>query len=256
MTGVLLDPRTGRPEGDPPALNDVPGKGVIYNYMSPDVDVERELYKAPEHVKANLNKAASEDSAFSVRNSMQAWEEVLYVPLADGATYTTPAAEATIFPIFTLPANYLYPGRLMKWTVMGRLSSAITTPGTFIWKLSYSATGLGAVAVATTGAFAPDPTSAATTLPWSMEAWTVCRSTGTAGTVIGWIRMEVGDYDDASATTLKGNLDMLLGGSAGVGAPATVAVDTTVARALNPTYTPSVTTASMTGHVGFLEAKT
>lgn len=256
MQGLMLDPVTGRPAGDPPQLSDFPrGRSVLANYACPDVDVEREMYRAPEHVKDNLAKASAQ-APFEPRASMQAWEEVLYVPLADGATYTTPAAEATIFPIFTLPANYLYPGRVLKWTVMGRLSSAITTPGTFTWKLSYSATGLGAVAVATTGAFAPDPTAAATTLPWMLEAWTVCRSSGTAGTAFGWIRMEYGDWDDASATTLKGNLDMNLGGSAGVGAPATVAVDTTVARALNPTYTPSVTTASMTGHVGILEALT
>jgi hypothetical protein len=248
---VLLD-KMGRVEFEEEKFTK---PGVLHAYAGADYrdgDVT-----VPEHIKRNLDKATEVKGPFEPRNSLQTWEETLYAPLADGATYTTPAAEATIFPIFTLPANYLYPGRLLKWTVMGRLSSAITTPGTFIWKLSYSATGLGAVAVATTGAFAPDPTAAATTLPWMYEAWMICRSIGTSGTGFGWIRLELGgDYDDASATTLKGNLDMTLGGSAGVGAPATVAIDTTVARALNPTYTPSVTTASMTGHVGFLEAIT
>jgi hypothetical protein len=251
MQGVLLDPKTGRPEGDPPGLADVPSKGVVMNYLSPEVDGERMLHRAPDHVKANLAKA-SKDSAFNPRGSMQAWEEVLYVPLADGATVTA-AAEALFFPIFTLPANYLYPGRLMKWTVMGRLSSAITTPGTFTLRLAYSATGLGAVVVCASGAFAPDPTAAATNLTFMSTWWCVCRSSGTAGTVMGWGKTEWTDYDDASLAALVANMGMDMSPQS---APATAAVDTTVARALSPTYQPSVATASMTAHAGFLEAMT
>lgn len=249
--GILLDPKTGRPEGDPPTLADVPGKGVVYNWQTPEVDMERHLSHAPDHVKNNLKKA-SQDSAFNPRGSMQAWEEVLYVPLADGATVTA-AAEATMFPIFTLPANYLYPGRLMKWTVMGRQSTAITTPGTITFRLAYSATGLGAVVICSSGAFAPDPTAAATNLTFMAEFWCVCRSTGTAGTAMGWGKIEWTDIDDASVATIVANLAMDM---APVSGPAVATIDTTVARALNPTYQPSLATASMTAHAGFLEALT
>jgi hypothetical protein len=251
MTGVLLDPRTGRPEGDPPTLADVPGKGVLYNYMCPDVDLERELYRAPGQVQANLARAQRE-APFEPRASMQAWEETLYAPLADGAAVTA-AAEATMVPIFTLPANYLYPGRLMKWTVMGRQSTAITTPGTITLRLAYSATGLGAVVVAASGAFAPDPTAAATNLTFMVEWWGLCRAVGTSGSMMGWGRIEWSDYDDATVATIVGNLNMRM---APASAPAVATIDTTVARALNPTYQPSVATASMTAHAAFLEALT
>lgn len=251
MTAVL-DPKTGRPF-DIPELGDVPSRGVIYNYLDDtNVDVERELRRAPAHVQTNLNNAASEDPAFNMRASMQAWQEVLYVPLADG-TAVTGSSEATMFPIFTLPANYLYPGRLMEWLVMGRQSTAITTPGTITFRLSYSATGLGAVVVAASGAFAPDPTAAATNLTFMLRAWAVCRSSGTAGTLLGWGKIEWSDYDDASVAALVANLGMDM---MPVSAPATAAVDTTVARALNPTYQSSVATASMTAHAGYLAALT
>ena len=76
---------------------------------------------------------------------------------------------------------------------------------------------------------------------------------GTAGTNVRLGPIEWSDYDDASATTLQGNLNMRLAPTA---TPATVAVDTTVARSLTPTYTSSVSTASMTAHAAFLEAIT
>jgi hypothetical protein len=251
MRGTLLDPKTGRPQGDPPGLADVPGKGVVMNYLSPEVDGERMLHRAPDYVKANLAKA-SQDSAFNPRGSMQAWSETLYVTLADGAVVTA-AAEATFVPIFTLPANYLYPGRLMKWTVMGRLSSAITTPGTFTLRLTYSATGLGAVVVCSSGAFAPSTSAAATNLTFMSTWWAITRSNGTAGAMMGWGKTEWTDYNEASLAALTGNMGMDMSPQS---APATVAVDTTVARALNPTYQPSLGTASMTCHAAILEALT
>lgn len=253
MTGVLLDPKTGRPEGAPPELADLPkGRGSIFSYQSPDVDVERQLHRAPRHVKDGLDKAAYQGS-FGPQASMQAWQEVLYVPLADGAAVTASGTETTMFPIFTLPANYLYPGRLMEWMVMGRQSTAITTPGTITFKLAYSATGVGAVTVCASGAFAPDPTAAATNLTFMVRAYAVCRSNGTSGTMMGWGKIEWTDYDDASVAALVANMGMDMMPTS---APANATIDTTVARALNPTYTSSVATASMTAHAGYLAALT
>ena len=244
--GVLLD-GNGRPEFEDP-FNE---PGPLYAFT--DVArIDEELRRAPEHVKRSLDRAGELAGPFEPRGSMQAWEETLYSPLADG-TAQTAAAEATMVPIFTLPANYLYPGRLLKWTVMGRQSTAITTPGTITLRLAYSATGLGAVVVAASGAFAPDPTAAATNLTFMVEWWALCRSSGTAGSMMGWGRIEWSDYDDATAATLKANLDMRL---APASAPAPATIDTTVARSLNPTYQPSVATASMTAHAAILEALT
>jgi hypothetical protein len=207
----------------------------------------------PDHIRRNLERAGELAGSGEPRGSMQTWEETLYNVLADGTAVTASGTETIMLPIFTLPAGYFYPGRLVKWTVLGRQSTAITTPGTITLKLSYSATGVGAVTVASSGAFAPDPTAAATNLTFMVEFWMLCRSSGTAGTALGWGRVEWSDYDDASAATVVGNLNMRM---IPTSAPATVAIDTTVARAVSPTYTSSVGTASMTAHAGFLEAVT
>ncbi len=226
--------------------------GLLWAYAGNEIAERGGDIQVPDHIKANLDKAAEVAGPFEPRGSLQTWEETLYNPLADG-TAVTGSSEATIFPIFTFPANYFYPGRAVRWTIMGRQSTAITTPGTITFKLSYSATGLGAVTVFTSGAFAPDPTAAATNLTFMLQCWCVTRTSGTSGTMLGWGRIDWSDFDDASVAALVGNLNMTL---APTSAPATVSVDTTVARALNPTYTSSVATASMTGHAAFLEAIT
>lgn len=240
---TLLDSH-GRVEQEPPF--DRPG--VLNAYMGGGIDECR----IPDHIKRSLDRASEVKGPFEPRASLQTWEETLYAPIADGAT-TTSAAEVLVVPLFTLPANYLYPGRLLKWTVMGRQSTAITTPGTVTLKLAYSATGLGAVVMAASGAFAPDPTGAATNLTYMSEWWFQCRSVGTAGSGLGWGRIEWSDYDDASAATIVGNLGMRL---APVSAPAVAAIDTTVARALMPTHTESAATHSHTAHAAILEALT
>lgn len=228
---------------------DIPEKGVLLNYMSPEVDGERMLHKAPAHVLDNLKKA-SQDSAFNPRGSMQAWEEVIYVTLADGATLT-PAAEGIMVPDFTLPANYLYPGRLLKYTLMGRQSSAITTPGTFTLRERWG--GLAGTVLAASGAFAPDTVAAATNLTFMVEWWLLCRATGSAGSAVGWGRINWSDHNGASLATLTANIDMDI---APVATPGATTINTTTANALTPTYQPSLATASMTCHVGILEAQT
>lgn len=224
--------------------------GVLYATHGAEFDD----VKIPDHIKRNLDRAKEVEGPFEPRNSIQTWEETLTCPIQDGTAVTAAATESIMTPaIFTLPANYLYPGRMLKWTLFGRQSTAITTPGTITFKLSYSATGLGAVTMATSGSFAPDPTAAATNLTFMVEWWTVCRSSGTAGTGMSVGRIEWSDYDDASASTIVGNLNMRM---APTSAPATAAIDTTVARSLNPTYTSSVGTASMQTHMATLEALT
>ena len=257
--GILLS-SSGRPEFEEPF--DRPGPIAAFTDVG---GIDSMLAHAPERVKRSLDRAGelaaakrSIDSGgliggdFEPRASVQGWEETIYSPLGDG-TAVTAAAEATMVPILQFPPNYFYPGRLVKWTVMGRQSTVITTPGTITLRLAYSATGLGAVVVAASGAFAPDPTAAATNLTFMVEWWALCRSSGTAGSMLGWGRVEWSDYDDATVATLKANLDMRM---APVSAPAGVAVDTTVERSLNPTYQSSVATASMTAHAAICEALT
>lgn len=181
--------------------------------------------------------------------SLQSWNETLYTVIADG-TAVTAAARTILVPDFTLPANYLYPGRTLHYLVMGRTSSVITTPGTFVMSLMWG--GSGGVVMAASGAYAPDPTAASTNIAFYVEYYSVCRSVGTSGTSFTMGRMSLGDYDDASATTIVGNLNM----HQFPDVPATATVDTTIAKAISPCITPSLGTSTTTAHMAILTAMT
>ena len=182
---------------------------------------------------------------------MQTWRQTLYTTIADG-TAVTAAAETILVPDYTLPAGYLYPGALLKYSAFGRMSSAITTPGTFTWRTRWG--GVGGVALAASGAIAPDPTAASTNVAWFVEFYIQCRSVGTAGTAMSWGRMWQNDIDDGAAAVA--NLTTALNNQQAVfpDAAATAAIDTTTAKALSITVTPSVATGSVTCHHALLES--
>jgi hypothetical protein len=46
--GLLLDPRTGRPEGHPSHVED--REGLVWSWAHPDIDLEETLQGAPSHV--------------------------------------------------------------------------------------------------------------------------------------------------------------------------------------------------------------
>lgn len=184
------------------------------------------------------------------RNSMQSWREALYVTTADGVAVATPAVATILVPDFSLPANYLYPGRMLQYSLFGRQSTAITTPGTFTWGLRYG--GIAGTVLATSTALAPDPTAASTNVAWSLTFWMVCRSIGSSGTAFTFGRIEHSDVDDATVATLKTALDAVVFPAAN----AAVTINTTTANALTPYVTPSVTTGSITCNMACLEAIT
>ena len=180
--------------------------------------------------------------------SLQSWRETLYTTVADGGTVTA-AAETIMVPDFSLPANYMYVGRTLKYSIFYRQSTAITTPGTITLRLRWG--GVGGVSMGASGAFAPDPTAASTTIASMVEWWTVCRSVGTSGTSFTMGRADWNDIDDATVTTIQGNLNMI---PLPTGTPGTATIDTTTAKALSPTYQESAATASMTAHMAILES--
>lgn len=207
-----------------------------------------ELARAPDHVKRNLDRAASAPAAFLPRGSGQGWEEVLSSIVVDGPTLTA-AAEALLVPDFNIPANYMTVGRTIKYTTMFRWSTAITTPGTLTLRERWG--GLAGVSMVASGAFAPDPTAAATNLTCFAEFWTVQRTVGTSGTSMTIGRVTWNDYDDATVATIVGNLNMEMMPTS---APAVATVDTTVVKALSLTAQPSVATGSVTAHIAILES--
>lgn len=187
-------------------------------------------------------------STFQPQMSMQTWEETLYAIIADG-TAVTAAAETIMVPNFTLPANYLVPGRTMRYTLFFRVSTVITTPGTITQRLRYG--GVAGTVLAASGAYAADSTAASTNLTGYTEYWFTTRSAGATGTVMCVGRTFLNDVDDASAATIVANLAMHV---IPVSAPATATVDTTAASALSPTWTQTAATGTMTVHLAVLES--
>lgn len=232
MRGLLLD-RAGRPEGRS-TIDEVRRRAAAAR------GPERHGLEA---ILADLEASRDHQGPFVPRGSLQSWRETLYSTVADGAAVTT-AAEAILVPDYTLPAGYMNQGRTLKYTLHGRISSAITTPGTFTWKLRWG--GVGGTQLVTTGALAPDSTAAATNVAWVCEFYMVCRSIGSSGTALSWGRMY---FNDASATSTWLNNQML----AFPDANAAVTIDTTTAKALSPTITPSLATGSVTCHHALLE---
>jgi hypothetical protein len=161
-------------------------------------------------------------------------------------------AETIMCPDFTFAADYMEVGDAFKYTLLFSWSSVITGPGTFIYRLRWG--GAGGTALATSGAYAPDPTAGGTSITGMIEWYLVFRSVGTAGSAFAIGKMTLQDFDDASATTLKGNLDMTM---IPVSAPAAVgSLDTTTAKALSPTVTFTVSggTTNLTTHLALLES--
>lgn len=193
-----------------------------------------------------LRRDALEKLTVSVapRASMQSWRECLYTTIADG-TAVTAAARTILVPDFTLPGNYLYPGRTLKYTLYGRMSSPITTPGTFVFSLMWG--GAAGVVLAASAALAPDTAAASTNVAWRAEFLMVCRSVGPTGTAFTMGHLW---HNDMQATAAALNMATF------PDAPAAVTIDTTTAKAISPTVTPSLTTGSVTAHIAVLEAVT
>lgn len=190
--------------------------------------------------------------AAAPRASMQSWRETIYATIADGTAVTTPAVKTILVPDFTLPINYLYPGRVLKYTLYGRMSTVITTPGTWTHTLNWG--GTGGTVLATSTALAPDPTAASTNIAWYVEYIMVCRSIGATGTAFTMGKQWHNDIDDGAAAVA--NLTAALNTHVFPDAAAAVTINTTTANALTPAITPSVTTGSMTCHLAILEALT
>lgn len=223
------------------------GPRVLRTWMNTADDTSW-FEKLPDHIKFNLEKSRAVAGAFEPRASGLGWEEVIYNPNTSGAPLTA-AAEALLLPDFSIPASYMSVGKTLKYTLMGQQSTAITTPGTIIFRLRWG--GIAGVVMAASGAFAPDPTAAATNLTWMLEFWVQQRTVGATGTSLTFGRVEWTDYDDASTASIVGNLNMRMVPPSG---PATATVDTTVDKLLSATYTPSVATASAQALFGTLEA--
>jgi hypothetical protein len=84
-----------------------------------------------------------------------------------------------------------------------------------------------------------------------IQWWVTMRADGTSGSAFAMGNLAMTDVDDASATTIVGNLNMQM---IPTSSPAAVTINTTTANALSPTSQASVTTGSSRTRMAFLEA--
>jgi hypothetical protein len=204
--------------------------------------------RLPESVKRNLSKPYS---PFGPRASGLGWEEVIYTPINDG-TVNTAGTEAIMVPDFSIPAGYMTVGKILKYTLMGRVSTAITTPGVLTLRLRWG--GVAGTEIVRSGGFIPDVTAASTTLAFMVEWFSQCRTVGTSGTQMGWGRIEMPDANDVDITNFVIEYNKRIAAGLGTAIPVVATTDTTIDKLLSSTFANSLGTGSMTTHVAILEA--
>jgi hypothetical protein len=173
-------------------------------------------------------------------------QETIVMSATDGPTLTA-AARASCIPTanrIVLPNNFFYIGRAIRITMSGRISCAVTTPGTARFDICMGSAG-------TTVVFDTLALNlnivAKTTVPWSLEVLLVCRAVGTGTSTTFFPRGQfVSEAVIGSALPAVGGNGSLL---VPVAAPAVGAgMDNTAASALDVFFTQTVATGSMTVH--------
>jgi hypothetical protein len=263
MTGVLLDKRGRRvappevlgPSGLPARVEknlDAGWSMPRYTGIGPD------LSHLPQHILDNLERAGRADfsKASPFMASGQGWETLEGVILAD--TSLTAAAEAIMVPdiLLAIPRpGQKSPGITYKYTLIGSLTMAVTTPGNFIMRLRWG--GLAGVLLVTSATIAPTGTQAITTASFTLEYWVTIRSEPTPTTATAWCqgRFECpGTLETTPASTTILVTYMKATQIPPTGAAVSPSIDVSVAKALSPTYQPSLTTATLATHLAYVES--
>lgn len=151
----------------------------------------------------------------------QGWVELANSPaptadgtaLASSTTLTVISPNAATNPPFTIPANRLFPGAVIRVTAYGRFS----TTGTPTLLLGLYSGGAAGVSIANSGAITT--TSGVTNVPFKAEFLVVCRAIGTSGTL----------FAQGTAHGISGTVGVSVV-PIPASAPAVATVDTTLAK--------------------------
>jgi hypothetical protein len=109
----------------------------------------------------------------------QGYIATLLNSIADGAALTNSTTATSLLPVIakpTLPANYLFAGKMFRVRATGRISTVVTTPGTLTLDFR-----LGSVAVFSSGAMTLN-TVAQTNVGWIYDAIMTVRAVGATTT--------------------------------------------------------------------------
>lgn len=117
--------------------------------------------------------------------SAYSWGEVLITAEAAGANLTASTTATSLLPtgaIYTLPANFFRPGKMLLIRAVGQLGNIVTTPGTLTMDVY-----LGGSVVAFNGGAMQLSSTAHTALPFWLEILLTCRAigSGTSANLMG-----------------------------------------------------------------------
>jgi len=175
--------------------------------------------------------------------SLQTWQETLVTSQVDGPTLTA-AAAATCIPaaaLITIPAGWWQIGRCLKVTAQGRISCAVTTPGTARFQVRHAG-----ISIFDSGALNLNVV-AKTTVPWWLEIVMTCRAigNGTSANVFGFGTFQSEAVVGSPLPSAGGNGSLICP----VGTPAVGAgFDSTIANIMDLFFTQTVATGSLTVH--------
>jgi hypothetical protein len=178
--------------------------------------------------------------------AIQTFHDVLVNSVTDGPTLTA-AARASCIPTadrIVLPSHYFYPGKALRFTLGGRISNVVTTPGTARFDICMGSAGT--TIVFDTGALGLNVV-AKTTVPWQLDVVLTCRVAGasTLTTFFPEGRFQSEAVVGSPLPTVGGNGTLLVP----VGTPAVGAgMDNTAASILDVFFTQTAATGSMTVH--------
>lgn len=178
--------------------------------------------------------------------------QVIASSYTDGPTLTA-AAAASCLPTYmptTLPAGYWQIGRIWRWRMHGRISCAVTTPGTARFDLR-----LGGIVVFDTLAI-PLNVVAKTNVPWWLDVLLTCRAvgSGTSANIMGAGTFISEAVIGSPAATVGGNgvLTVPFNTAPVVGG----GFNSQAALTLDSFFTQTVATGSLTVHQCVLEQET
>lgn len=174
----------------------------------------------------------------------QSWTQVLASASGDGTAITAAAATSALPPSAKIslgPGFFYFPGQMLHVFAHGRISVAVTTPGTARFDFR-----LGGIVVFDTGALNLNVV-AKTNVPWWLEMYLTCRAigSGTAANLMGIANFQSEAVVGSPVPTAGGNGGLL----APVGAPAVGGgFDSTVSLTTDLFFTQTVATGSLTLH--------
>jgi len=159
----------------------------------------------------------------------------------DGNQLSNTTVATSIIPAaakLTLPANFISdPGMVLRFTLFGRISNVVTTPGTLTLDIRYGGT------VIFNGGAQQLSTTAHTNVPFFWQAWLTSRTIGAAGNFMGqsigisqaFASTAVADNTYTHASLMMPNTAPAVGSNVDLTAAAVIDVFGTFSVNTNPT---------------------